>query len=314
MWFDDDSAMGRKGRFWRKNVSRRRPVLMVNARLKRRQEWPRKAGILVFLVAALCGTAALGVLCVRRFEGVLFLDNDEYLLKNRVIAVADSNGDDNPDLKEHVARTLEHFPAHVGTNLYRIDIALLQAKLGETHRVKSVRVWRQLPDALCVEVTGRSPVASLGHWRDRGLVVDAEGVVFFEKSKSKCDLLPTVSGYPGKKRLGENIIADIDDALAILEEYNSQRISEQQARIARLQLKKERVDVILDNDVVASIRWFADAEDADAEYGDLSGRLSYLYAVMKTYEAAGVRLRTVNLTLRDFKNNCATTPLLPRRN
>lgn len=73
----------------------------------------------------------------------------------------------------------------LGGNLLKLDLATIDSRLRQRSQVKDVRVTRQIPDTLAIEVFEREPIAWIGYRgrgqdiREKGVLVDAEGVAIY---------------------------------------------------------------------------------------------------------------------------------------
>lgn len=322
MWFDDD-LIGGKGRFFKqKNASRRRPVLVLNTRLRKpqRREWLPRLGIAIFAVAVLAASVVVGGVAVRRLGRALFVDNSEYTLTNILVAVTDADGAEDVGLRQFVEDRALTF-ACAGTNLFKIDIVGLQEDLAGKANIERAHVLRCLPHTLEVVVVSRTPVAALGHkWDKRKkLVVDSYGVVFFERSSSKLAQLPEVVGYGKAFRFpGDQLGERLADALTVLKVYQKSKAAGV-ARIRRVHIHAgggHRADLDLSTGCTVRLRWFPDDKQSRArDHGDLTLRFKILYETLMTARRAGITLSEVPLTKEDINTNTSTIlPGTDRRN
>ena len=79
-------------------------------------------------------------------------------------------------------------------NLYAIDLAEVRRTIFQNKRVADVRVWRERPDTLKVEITPRSPIAQL--LRRSGKLVDKDGIVIPPSKRPNEWTLPVITPIP----------------------------------------------------------------------------------------------------------------------
>ncbi len=300
MWFDDDLA-ARKSLVRRGNVSRRRPVLVLNAHLRqKRRVWITRGGMFgAFLVAAaLAGLG--GWLLLHEVRRVFFVGNSEYRLTNIVIKCESS------DLKQYVQ---EQIAPPLGTNLFLVDIADIQAKVGKTANVRSAVVRRRLPDTLEISLSERIPIARLGNPLDRRryMVVDQDGVVFLARSRALADSLPIVVGYgDGYCNPGARLSGAIEKGLALLDVCRTARAG-RLLRIVGIDVRSEYVRAQLAEGAIVSLAWKRDAARQAAT--DLEDRLDYLCGILWHRKKQGKPVWSVDLTFDNFKEYAPITPM-----
>ena len=204
MWSDRLKNGKNRGSRGRASVSRRRPLFVVNTRLKdKKAGWGPQLGkvLLVLLVIGL--GLFLATLGLRGIKKSMFTENRAYSMTNLVVVCKE-----NPAL---AYRVFNEESGLKGTNLFCIAIESLQVRLARTPWIKTVTVNRQLPHTLEIRISERRPVARLGHPRDdaQHFVVDDEGVVF-----PRVRNLPMITGYAVTRIIpGERIRKEIKDAL-----------------------------------------------------------------------------------------------------
>ena len=308
MWFNDDQTAKKKGGFRKgHSAGRRKPILMVNARLRnQRGDWPARVGVVILVSVALGATIALGWLGVSKTGDVLLARNGEFEVTNVVISC------ENPAIRCYVEGELRR---QVGTNLFQTDISRIQAKLARAVSIKSVTVSRRLPDTLVVSVCERTPIARFGAFPDASgcLAIDDEGVVF-PVEQSRAAILPAISGWGEKKpAAGDKLTGPIQDALFLL---NFCCVSDvgQMFRIDAVDIKRDFLVMRLVDGPDVSLAWDRGAADKAARSADLGRRLDTLVAHMRKYERAGVTLHTIDLTFPNYAEYCPTTPRLDTRN
>ena len=300
MWFDDDLAV-RKRLLRRRNVSRRRPVLVLNAHLRqRRRAWVSRGALLAGFLAMVAIAGAAGWLLLREVRRVFFVGNDEYILTNLVIRC------ESADLRQYVR---EQMAPPVGTNLFRINIAAIQAKAGKTANVKSAVVRRYLPGTLEIALSERIPIARLGNSLDkrRYMVVDEEGVVFLARSRSLADSLPTLVGYgEGYCNPGVKLSGAVENALTVLDKCRTARAG-RLLKIAVIDVRDQYVKAQLADGPVVSLAWKRGS--AEQALSDLENRLDYLCGILWHRKKQGKPVWSVDLTFDNYKEYTPITPL-----
>lgn len=86
------------------------------------------------------------------------------------------------------ARALEHAQAPIGAPLARVDTDAMSERVAADARIEQVRVSRDWPSGLMVQITMRTPAAALKQPGKPLRLVDANGVIFDEVSKRPEDL------------------------------------------------------------------------------------------------------------------------------
>ena len=153
----------------------------------------RSVRIWCAVIALLIVLAGSGVL-IWLLSGQMFLANPRFVLK-RVSVTSHKNGfwTGKKELVCSILRIREN-----ETNLFSIDLGEMRKRLLERESsIRSVRVRRELPDTLDVDITERIPVAQV----NRGgspLVVDEETILMQKNRCMKFDskLLPIIVGPP----------------------------------------------------------------------------------------------------------------------
>ena len=197
--------------------NRRQHLLEVTAtaeteRRRRKQKILLYAGEAVVLV----GLLVLAWLAVRTLVDYLILDNEKYEVR-----VVEVNTDGVMTREEVLALT----GLREGLNIFSLNLEAAQQALASIPEVSKVRVERQIPDTVTVEIEARRPVAWVAP-KDIGAdpssmesacLVDANGVIMkprgFEASRTR---LPVIYGVPTEQwRPGERV--DIPALHAALE-------------------------------------------------------------------------------------------------
>lgn len=297
MWFDRVTSGKSRSRRGKGAGAKRRQMFVVNARLKdRKTKWAPHLGSVLLVLLAIGAALALGSLAVRSAGKAIFTENDSYTLTNIVVVCKE-----NPVLGNEVLNSVINLR---GTNLFRVPISAIRDRLVRKPCVKSAKVSRILPHKLEIIVSERLPVACLGNRADvsRHLVVDDDGVIFVKDRN-----LPVLSGYgEAKSTTGDTIKKQVKDALTVLS-YCDVSPAGQRLRIAAIEIKKEYLEVKLEDGLQVLLEWNRDVADVKLQRRELETRLNLLVTVMSKAAQAGVTLLTVDLTGDDPKR-CVTTP------
>jgi cell division protein FtsQ len=151
---------------------------------------------------------------------------------------------------------------YVGANLFRIDIARLQADLRRLGWVKRIEAEKKLPDTLRIRIVEREAVA-LAAAGDRMTYVDEDGVAFAELSPSVGDTdLPLITNASA---------AELARCVALVREL---RTSDPQiySRISEVKPVAPNGFALFDRELGAFVY---------ADEGDLSAKWRDLYAVAR---------------------------------
>jgi cell division septal protein FtsQ len=111
-----------------------------------------------------------------------------------------------------------------GQNIFRVDLDAVVQRARANAWVKSVSIYRRLPNRISMVVNERVPYAFLDTGRGRYLM-DSEGVALesVEKDKAQAWQLPTVSINGDHARIGEQVTSEgLDEALMLLSEISTQ--------------------------------------------------------------------------------------------
>lgn len=300
MWFDDDLG-ARKRLLRRGNVSRRRPVLVLNAQLRqRRRAWMSRGALVAAFLAVVALAGVAGWLVLREVNKVFYVGNDEYMLTNVVVRC------ESPDLRQYVR---EQMAPPVGTNLFKVNIGAIRAKAGKTANVKSAVVRRHLPGTLEIVISERIPIARLGNPIDRRryMVIDEEGVVFLARSRSLADRLPTLVGYgEGYCNPGTRLTGAVKNGLIVLDVWRTARAG-RLLRIACVDVRDEYVKAQLADGPVVTLAWKQGAAEKAAS--DLEARLDYLCGILSHRKKQGKPVSSVDLTFDNYREYTPITPL-----
>ena len=151
---------------------------------------------------------------------------------------------------------------YIGANLFRIDIARMQADLRSLGWVKRIEAEKKLPDTLRIRIVERTPVA-LAAVDGRISYVDEDGVPFAELSPAVGDVdLPMVTNAAG---------TELARSVALL---SNLRVRDPQiySRISEVKPVAPNGFALFDRELGAFVY---------AEEGDLSAKWRDLYAVAR---------------------------------
>jgi cell division protein FtsQ len=146
---------------------------------------------------------------------------------------------------------------YVGANLFRIDIARLQADLRRLGWVKRIEAEKKLPDTLRIRIVERTPVA-LVDVGGRITYVDENGVPFAELSPAVGDIdLPLVTSAAG---------AELARSVALLRDLRA-RDPQIYSRISEVKPVPPNGFALFDRELGAFI--YTDEGDLSAKWRDL---------------------------------------------
>lgn len=168
--------------------------------------------VVVLIIMILAATAVLVWLGLDIAGGMLFANNDNFIIRNLVI----KNG--GPTIKDYITgkRGISE-----GVNMFSFDITELRDEfLAQAPNYRSMEISRRLPDTLIVEVFERVPVARVGI--KGGLVTDREGWTFV--SRSAPETLPSLRKYSLPTRPGVQLTGMAVAALELLEACDDPRM------------------------------------------------------------------------------------------
>ncbi|MEI6972355.1 MAG: FtsQ-type POTRA domain-containing protein [bacterium] len=272
-------------------------MFVVNARLRdKKVKWAPQLGKVLLILLAIGVVLALCGFVVDRCTRAAFTENSDYAMTNLVVVCRE-----NPALAGEVRFAESGLR---GTNLFRIPIRAIRDRLARTPCIKAVTVTRCLPRRLEIVLSERLPVARLGNQRDatRRLVVDDEGVVFFKDRD-----LTVITGYREAAVMpGDKLGGSLKDALTLMA-YCAVSPAGQRIKMAAIDLKREYLEVRLDDGVKVLLEWNRMVPDIKAQRRELEMRLTTLVTTMSKARLAGVTLQQVDLTGED-PNRCVTIP------
>jgi cell division protein FtsQ len=188
---------------------------------------------------------------------------------------------------------------YIGANLFRIDIAKLQADLRRLGWVKRIEAEKKLPDTLRIRIVEREAVA-LAAAGDRLTYVDEDGVAFAELSPSVGDSdLPLITNASG---------AELVRCVALLREL---RTSDPQiySRISEIRPVAPNGFALFDRELGAFVY---------AEEGSLSAKWRNLYAVARAehfgrHDIEYADLRFAGRIVIKPVHTAVLTPVIPQQ-
>ena len=233
-------------------------------------------GVLFVFLGLLLVGLGFGLYSLQKF---LFQKNPAFEIQHLEIS---SDGRLSEDLIREYAKVSE------GMNLFEVRFPKIEENLKNVSEVESVRLERQLPHTLIVEVKERVPVARLQGPNPQPfpLVIDRFGVVLPPRRNST---LPLICGLEENPRLGEHLEdPDVETALKILAISNSMELLRNYIRIEKVELG--HADYIgLELEGGTTVRM---------SRHDLRTRLNRLASILRIQ---GGRVRAVDLTLDSNK-------------
>ncbi len=167
-------------------------------------------------------------------------------------------------IETHTPRTAIEAITHqyLGANLFRIDIARLQADLRRLGWVKRIEAEKKLPDTLRIRIVERAPVALVAAG-GRITYVDENGVPFAELAPSIGDGdLPLITSASG---------VELERSVALLNDLRT-RDPQLYSRISEVTPVAPNSFALFDRELDAFVY---------SDEGDLSARWRDLYAVVR---------------------------------
>jgi cell division protein FtsQ len=134
-------------------------------------------------------------LCLQWTGRLLFTENPRFAIRE---VEAKSDG----VIPESVLR--EWANVRPGSNLFAVDLPLVQYRLKQQPIIRQAMVRRHLPDRISITVNERLPLARLGRTRDgQNLLVSADGTLIRKSPRSKH--LPFLKGVGFNLDVGDQI-------------------------------------------------------------------------------------------------------------
>jgi cell division protein FtsQ len=181
----------------------------------------------------------------------------------------------------------------IGTNIFSLDLSAAARSMEETPWVRHVRIARELPDVVHVEVQEHEPAALA--LADGLYVVDTAGVVFKRAETSERLDLPALTGFPREELEQGREQANLRLALTILDTYANHRMHDRVA-LAELHLDRSSGEQVwtayLGDEPVEVKLGVIDAVGLASGLPDVLGRLA---RVWDEIERRGARVRSIDL-------------------
>jgi len=303
MLFDDEDVSGRRLSPSRKRRRRGKSVLNVKARLAVKQKDRMiRVGVLVMAPVALAAVVALTWWGGRTAGRLLFSRNDRFRVAQLEIV-------DGQIITEALIR--EYTGLREGMNLFEPDIGAIRRKfLRHTPVVRSMSISRHLPGTLHIEITERQPIGRLG--RRRHLVVDEDGFVFGQRYQQ--NHIPIITGTEEQGlRPGNSLDGLALDAVRVLALCRRSGL-DQDIVVVEIDTRgsfsgrEDALRLYLAGHTSVDLWWDRRKPGGEENLDGLLDRLVFLRSVLKRAEREGHALRTVNLTLEDYEDNCPVTP------
>jgi hypothetical protein len=259
-----------------------------------------RIAVAAFALAVVVGVVSLAWMGVTYIGRQLFSANPVYTISQFLV-----EGDG--DVAYHFFHEMKHIQE--GSNLFGFDIEALREEFLKSRlasKYKAVQITRELPGTLRIHVTERVPVACLP---GGGLVADAEGFVFGLKGRQA---LPQIAGYSEPLQPGDRLKGNARDAVVLLDLCERTGLSRELA-ITGIDVaggfrgREDDLRIHLLDRVEADLGWPRGETPSPASLEDLRGRMQFLVRVLAHGRVTGKRIKTVNLTLESYSNNCPVT-------
>jgi len=287
MWFDDEDI--HPGRFsFRKRGNRRKAILNVNTRYTDKKT-SQRVGTGVLLTAVVIGFTIFTWLGCGLLFRAMFSNNDRFKIEHLNITGGSTL---SRDLIKEYTQLKE------GMNLFSFNINKVWRDFTKDQpNVKTMKISRQLPDTLEINITERVPIARIG--RKSPFVADNEGCVFTSPGSSRN--MPVITGCrdPGMKP-GARLHSTM--AMAALEALEMSRSSDLGILIDEIELNNPEYIVlyILDGDKVKEVdlAWPAMGKQDPDSKKKLRKKLFDLAQIMRS--ESGRKITRFNARLDDI--------------
>ncbi len=200
--------------------------------------------VILVLLIILSALAAIVFTC-RGIARVLFTKNEHFLLRKVKLNGLDSSR--TKALTKYLKLNLNE------DNLFDIDIAAIRRKIEKISYIKSVGVYRVLPDTLKIKITQRVPIAYLFEY-DSKWVVDEDSIVMNRKYCMKLKYsLPVITGFKSRTLKAGEKLPNLDQAINLIKltTYEFQKFKicsislEDVRKITFIMIKKRRAYKVL---------------------------------------------------------------------
>lgn len=248
------------------------------ARTRASRETTARRGFLMLVAVAFILAALAAVFWVLSYTGSLFFSrNPHFELKHIVM---------HSDGRLSSSKLMEYAELQTRENLFAVDFDALRESLKAVPLVESVRIRRQLPDTLFVDVTERVAIAQVSwKWRTVPFLVDRHGVIMPPTQTGRA--LPLIEGRKFDKLLPGQQIKDagVLYALELLSTCDSLGLSNQ--------IVFERFDLRYPDYITATLAGKISARFPRRAAGE---KLIRLARVLEIAREQGRRLKTIDLT------------------
>lgn len=303
MLFDDEEVSGRRlFRRWRSAHGRESVTLKAQLRNRKNTQTAIKAASITLIV--IVGVAAVlggwrGAVWLRR---VVFANGGVFTVANLDIR---SDGD-----MLTPAHIMEYTGLHSGMSMFSVNIGQVRRDfLKAVPNIREAVICRKLPDTIEVRVQERTPIARIGQ---RGyLAVDSEGHVFGLRVNRPN--LPVIAGYNGPMlRPGDTAKGLARDAVSVLDAWDNSPVG-REAPLLGIDVAggfsgmEDSLRLYLGGETVVDLWWRREKRGTLPDE-DLRNRLLFLAACLREARREGKPVKTINLTLERYTNNCPATP------
>lgn len=293
MWGRNQDGGGRRRRARNRRVT---PTLDVRARSRTKTRvdaalWLRLVGIPLSVLALL---ALLGV-GVHYVGSLLFSRNAAFVIRNLSL-----------DADDAVTRGYLEGKCGIrkGVNLFGFNIRDVRAEfLRFSPSYKTIQITRVLPDTVRITTVPRKPLAVIG--KRKGSAVDNEGCVFGFRGST--DGLPLIVGHPGTSaNPGDRVQGLASDAVHLLDVWSALDVDREMV-VRTVDVRggfrgsKSALQVGLNGNTLVDLSWVRGRGPGAAD--DLRQRLEFLRGILRRDQAAGRRLKSIDLTLEDYRHN-----------
>jgi cell division septal protein FtsQ len=287
MWFGRDRTRRRGAAA---DGDRRWGAPKANTRLGDRQAGrARRLRAWVLTPLLLAAAVVLGVWLVRLAGDAIFRKNPRYTLRRLEIRC-----DGSVITPEHVR---EYTGLEEGMNLFAVNLAHLHDDfLRKTPVVKSLAIYRRLPDTIELDVSERATIARIGRWRYLG--VDREGRVFNLRTSARD--LPVITGS-GIRHVspGSQVGTAVMNAIELIDVAARARLG-QLARIASVDVTgDDLLELYLAGGERVRLAWAGMGTGTTASRQSLEHKLMLLISALRASESRGRRISTLDLTYGD---------------
>lgn len=264
--------------------------LQANARLGEAKKDPNE------YLAKWLGLTALGLLALLltgygfwKLGETLFWGNPHYTLRHLTIKA------DGPMLSEQHVR--ECTGIHEGQNLFDLNLEKQRANFLERQpNVAFMRLTRQLPDTLLIEITERVAIARLSRFQSWG--VDREGKVFTVGPGTRD--LPVITGFPTTSiGPGSRVAASVFKALDVVDACRNTSAGRQLRMVSVDVAPREYVELYMTGGERVRLAWDGMGTGTASAQKQLENKLDRLVTALRAAERRGKHVANLDLTFGD---------------